>query len=239
RSDTGDFSRTTPLSYAYADLAFSFAFIALLLAFAPSRWALLPGAVTGVAAVLVDAVWFYRAGRREVIVDGQRAGPAFIAWWLVGYFDFLIAFNLGCYVGWVLLVGLLTPAGLAVTAGFWLWFCVATPTAARLLWDAGCGRAIVTTVRRVGRRGTWMRLVVALAASAVLCVTLLRGDVGAAAELFAVGVLTAGAMETPLYMLGIRPGADAWKAWALNSLCEWNYAVPVLYALLHAVGVRP
>lgn len=235
-SDAGAFSRTTPVSYAYADIAFSAVFVGLLLAFAPSWWALLPGAITGVAAVLVDFVWFYRAGRREVLLDGRPASPAFVGGWLVFYFDFLIAFDLGCYVGWVILLGLDTAGGLILTAGFWLWFCVLTPVAGRALWDMGLGTAVVTTVRRVGRRGSLTRLAVAVAASLILCVTALDGDARAALLLFAVGVLTAGAMETPLYMLGIRPGPDAWRAWLLNSLCEWNSAVPILYGVLLAVG---
>lgn len=235
-SDIASFSRVTQTSYAWADLLLSVVWVLVLIMWAPSAFVFLPGLSAGVIAIAVDYVWFYRTGRREVRVNDRPASSRFLLWWLVLYFDFLIAFDIGCYVGWVLLVGPGSLEGLAVTAGVWLWFCAATPVASRLLLDLGRGRDVVSTVRRTGPRGTWLRLALAVGANATVCITLLDGDPMRAAGLFGVGMLAAGAMETPLYALGIRPGRDAWKAWILNTICEWNYGVPVSYALLVAVG---
>jgi hypothetical protein len=230
------FSRTTTLSYAYADVIPSLLWLAALLIYAPVLTVFLPGLITGVAAVLVDYTWMYRNGRREVKADGVVIGPMFIALWLIGWFEFLIAFNIGTYVGLMLHVGLRTQAGAIGTAAFLLWFWVLTPTLARLIADLGYGRALVTTTRRLGSNFSWGRLGMVFALHGVLYFRLLAPDLGHACELFALGMLAAGGMEVPLFMLGIRPGRDAWKALVLNTLVEWNYAVPIMYLLLHALG---
>lgn len=235
RSDAGAFSRTTTLAYAYADVATSLVWIAIVAVYA-SPYAFVPGLVTGLAAAILDAGLWLRNGRRTLRLDGQPVSRAFVIWWLAGYFDFLIAFCLGTFAGWLLIEGLFTPTGLTVCAGFWLWYGVLLPSLARLLADWGVGRQRVTAVRRVGGRGPFARLWVALALHGALWATLFEFDLGRSAALFATGIAVAGAMETPLYMLGIREGDQAWKAWLINSLAEWNTAMPPLYVALWALG---
>ena len=235
-SDASNFSRSTRLSYAYADLFPSVIWLAGLIWFAPTIAVFLPATITGIAAVLVDYVWFYRSGRREVLVDGAPAGTLFVGVWLAGWFDFLIAFNIGSYVGLMLHFGLSTRAGAVGTAVFLGWFWIFTPLLARVLSDAGFGRALITTTRRVGRKLSWGRVCVVSALYAMLYFIQLSPDWIHAVELFAVGMIAAAGMEVPLYVLGIRPGRDAWQALVLNTLVEWNYAVPILYMLLRSVG---
>ena len=158
-SDAGNFSRSAHVSYAYADITLAVVWNAGLLVLAPSPLVFLPAAVTGVAAVLVDYVWFYRNGRREVLLDGRPAPARFVSWWLVFWFDFLIAWNLGSLVGYLLIGGLTSQGGIAAAAIFWAWFCILTPGLSRALNDMGIGIRTVTTTRRVGTRLSYMRFV--------------------------------------------------------------------------------
>jgi hypothetical protein len=238
-SDAAHFSRVTALSYAYADIALAGVWNAGLLVLAPTFAVFIPAAVTGTAAVLVDYVWFYRAGRREVLVDGVVAGPRFVAWWLVGWFDFLIAWNIGSLVGVVLLTGLSGPAGQLAAGAFVLWFWILTPALSRAIGDLGIGAAVVTTTRRVGSSLSLVRILWVAALYLGLFLTVLDRDAGRTAELFAIGLIAAGAMEVPLYVLGIRPGRRAWQALVLNTLVEWNYAVPVFFLAFHLAGLGP
>ncbi|MDD9933253.1 MAG: hypothetical protein OXT09_06605 [Myxococcales bacterium] len=237
QSDSSNFSRATELNYAYADIAFSVPWILGLVVHGPGLTLFIPALITGVAAVLVDYVWFYRNGRREVLLDGERAGGGLIAWWLVFWFEFLIAFNMGAYLGLVLHVGLSSTLGIQATVAYLLFFWILTPIGGRLLGDLGIGRSLVVTTRRVGGGLSWGRLGATFALHAAVYFAVLSPDLGKSAELFAIGMLTAGGMELPLYMLRIRPGDDAWKAFVLNTLVEWNYAAPLMYLLLHTMGL--
>jgi hypothetical protein len=217
-------------------VALSAVWVTGVIRYAPAPTVFLPGAITGIAAVLVDYVWFYRAGRREVLLRGRPAPPRFIALWLVFWFDFLIAFNMGTYLGVMLHAGPTSETGMLATAAYCLWFWILTPTCARLLADMGVGRAVVVTTRRVGSGLSWGRLGASVLLHAIVYFALLSPAWEKSLQLFAIGMLTAGGMELPLYVLGIRPGRDAWKTFLLNTLVEWNYAAPLLYALLHAMG---
>lgn len=235
QSDAGAYSRTTTLSYAYADVATSLVWLTVV-ALNASPYVFIPGLITGVAAVILDAGVWLRNGRRTLALEGQPVSRAFIVWWLAAYFDFLIAFCLGTLAGWLLIEGVFTTAGLAICAGFWLWYAMLLPTLARLLADWGIGRQRVTAIRLATARGPLTRLWVALALHAALWATLLDFDLTRSAALFVTGMAVAGAMETPLYMLHIREGEHAWKAWMINTLAEWNVATPPLYALLWLLG---
>ncbi len=235
----GAFSRTIPVSYAWADLVLCLPFLVGVALWAPTPWVWLPGGIIGVAAILIDYVWMYRAGRREILVDGEVPSQAFLNWWLIGWFEFLISFNMGVYLGAVLVAGLTTPEGIALTIAFELWFWVLAPVGSRLLHDMGIGRQVVWTTRKVGKGLSWGRMGMSLVGHALVLVFLLDGDLVRSGELFAVGVLVASGMEVPLYMLGIRPGKEAWKAFLMNSLFEWNYAVPIMFAALTALGAIP
>ncbi len=204
---------------------------------APTPWVWFPGVVTGIAAILIDYVWMYRAGKREILVDGEPPTQRFLNWWLIGWFEFLIAFNMGVYLGAVLVAGLTTPAGIVLTIAFELWFWVLAPVGSRLLHDMGIGRQMVWTVRHVGEGLSWGRAAMSLVGHGLVLVFLLDGDLVRSAQLFAIGVLCASGMEVPLYMLGIRPGEDAWKSFLMNSLFEWNYAVPIMFSVFVAAGV--
>ncbi|MBI1384769.1 MAG: hypothetical protein GC150_07660 [Rhizobiales bacterium] len=235
-SDAGHFSRSTPLSYAYADIALALVWNIGLLFYAPSWLVFLPALVTGTAAVLVDYVWFYRSGRREVLRDGRPADGLFIAWWLVFWFEFLIAWNIGTFVGLALTAGLTTTVGLAWTLAFCAWFWVVTPGLSRALGDFGVGNELVLTTRRVGSRLSFARITWVAVLYTGLLATILDWDLAKAAELFAIGMLAAGAMEIPLYVLNIRPGPHAWKALVVNTLVEWNYAVPIFFVVFALIG---
>ena len=236
-SDSGSFSRATRLSYAYADTALSIAWIGAVVAYAPAWTVFLPGLITGLGAVVVDYVWMYRTGRRRLELEGVQPGPIFVAWWLVGWFEFLIAFNMGTYVGYVLHVGLTSEAGLTITAFYLGWFWLLAPLGGWLLGVLGIGRRLVVTTRAWGSTLSWGRLGAVLVLYAVAWFTALAPDARALLELFALGMTTALGMELPLFVLGIRPGRKAWQALVLNTLVEWNYAVPILYLLLRSLGV--
>lgn len=235
-SDSGHFSRSTPLSYTYADFVFAAIWNTILLFTAPSVLVFLPAAVTGIAAVLVDYVWFYRNGHREVILDDKAAEPNFVAWWLVFWFDFLIAWNIGSFVGLALLFGLTTLPGLAAAFAFCAWFWVATPALSRALLDNQIGTQVILTTRRVGQSLSYARFAWVSVLYAALLASVLNWNFAKATELFAIGMIAAGAMELPLYLLRIRTGRDAWKALVVNTLVEWNYAVPIFYLVFYLLG---
>ncbi len=203
----------------------------------PTWWVFLPGVVTGIAAILIDYVWMYRVGKREILVDGEPPTRSFLNWWLIGWFEFLISFNMGVYLGAILVAGLTTTAGITLTIAYELWFWVLAPVGSRLLHDFGIGRQLVWTVRKVGEGLSLGRIAFSVVGHGLVLIFLLSGDWTRTVELFAIGVLTAAGMEVPLYMLGIRPGENAWKAFLLNSLFEWNYAVPIMFAVFTAIGV--
>lgn len=236
-SDSGRFARSTRLSYAYADIALSAAWIVALAVHAPARTVFLPGLITGLGAVVVDFAWMYRVGKRRIELNGETPSSFFVGWWLVGWFEFLIAFNMGTYVGYVLHVGLTSDAGLTLTALYLGWFWLLAPLGDRLLRALGIGRAVVVTTREWGSKLSWGRLGAVVVLYAVAWVLALAPDVRALLELLALGMITALGMELPLFVLGIRPGRKAWQALVLNTLVEWNYAVPILYLLLRALGV--
>ena len=235
-STTGAFSRTTPVSYAWADLALSVPWLVGVALWAPHWSVFLPALIIGIAAVLIDYVWMYRVGKREILVDGEPPSQAFLNWWLIGWFEFLISFNMGVYLGAVLHAGLFTHEGFVLTVVFECWFWVLAPLGSRLLKDLGVGRRQVWTTRKVGEGLSWGRLGFSIVAHAVVLFTLLDGDLARSGELIALGALTAAAMEVPLYVLGIREGPDAWKVLVMNTLVEWNYAAPIMYALLVGLG---
>ncbi len=235
-SSTGAFSRTTPVSYAWADLALTVPWLVGVALWAPSWTVFLPGIIIGIAAILIDYVWMYRVGKRELLVDGQPPSRSFLNWWLIGWFEFLISFNMGVYLGAVLHAGLFTHEGFVLTVAFECWFWVLAPLGSRLLSDMGIGRQLVWTTRKVGEGLSWGRLGFSIVAHAIVLVTLLGGDLARSGELIAIGALTAAGMEFPLYILGIREGAEAWKTLLMNTLVEWNYASPIMYALLVAIG---
>lgn len=235
-SGRDEFARVTPVSYALADLALSGIWIAAVAIWAPSWSVVLPGIAAATGSVLIDYVWCYRNGRRLLWLDDVPPPPAFVGWWLVFWFLSVIPFNIGTYVGIVLHVGVHSEQALVWTLVFWLWFWILTPLFSRVLRDAGVGVQVVRTVRKVGSHYTRGRILILLALCALLYFGSFPQQPVRILELLVLGMAASAAMEIPLYLLDIRPGAQAWKTLLSNIPFEWTVAVPVFYWLLVATG---
>ena len=153
-------------------------------------------------------------------------------------------------VGFIVLIVLGTVIGLIPTLAFrdiidtaienkdrsrlnWLGLLVVI-SASRSPWRSTSRSQAAT--RRWGAGMSWGRVLVTLVFHAVAYLLVLAPDWGRSIELFAIGMVTAAGMEVPLFILKIRPGAEAWKATVLNTLVEWNYAAPILLLLFHYLG---
>jgi hypothetical protein len=169
-------------------------------------------------------------------LNGKPPSTLFIVCWLAGWFDFLIAFNLGTLLGLGLVLGLTSPGFVPYAGYFVLWFALLTPMLSRFLFDHGIGVDVVSAARSYPRRAAIGRIAGPILIYGALVAFWLPHDLTRVAELFLLGALVAGAMEMPLYALRVRQGRDAWKTLVVNTLFEWSLVPPLMYVALSSLG---